>query len=118
MPQSDTWQVFERHARPVPQVVPPQQGWPAPPQAWQMVPKVEHWKPSVQALPAQQRWPGPPQAVHVPPLQVEPAAQVVPQHAWPGAPHAWQKPSRPQVREAPHDGVARWQQRCPAPPHD
>ena len=43
LPQRDTWQEPERQARPAPQVVPPQQVWPAAPHAWQRVPRDEHW---------------------------------------------------------------------------
>jgi hypothetical protein len=47
--------------QPLPQVVPPQQGWPTSPQAWHS--PDEHVVPvSAQVLPPQQGWPAPPHA--------------------------------------------------------
>ncbi len=55
-----------------------------------------HSEPRSQAVPLQHGWPRAPQAGgawHVPAVHCRPAAQSVPQHAWPSAPHVAQPAS-------------------------
>jgi hypothetical protein len=84
-----------QHDRPAPvQLVPPQQGCPAAPQAAGAVWQVEsvQTSPSLQAVPEQHGWRAPPQAGAVsqlPALQTRPDAQAVPpQQGWRRAPQA------------------------------
>ncbi len=61
------------------QVLLPQQGWPAPPQAAQLVPTQVTWL-AVHVEPVQQPWPAPPQVPQLPMLQVMPmVGQVEPE---------------------------------------
>lgn len=93
-PQADAavpaTQVFVLSQQPLVQVLPAQQGWPAPPQATVQVPEV-HVSPLLQAVPLQQGWPEAPQGavVQVPEVQTKPLLQAVPlQQGWPEAPQA------------------------------
>lgn len=111
MPQSETWQVPERHARPEPQELSAQQVCPAPPQGAQRCGEPVQTLPASQARPLQQTSPGPPHEAHTPPEQVAPPAQEEPaQQGWPGIPQPWQMRSVPQTSDAPQVGVLRVQQ--------
>lgn len=138
--------VFWSQHPPPPHWLPSQQGWPAPPQAVQVV-FVLHARPdAVQKSaaappPAQQAWFWPPHDVQAPPVQVPtPPPQVVPaptqvapaqqppsqelvaQHGWPGAPQLTKAPptqTAPAALEVPagaHRPVAESKHAPPAQP--
>jgi hypothetical protein len=79
--------------QPAAQVLPAQQGWPGPPQAWQMplvvdvllqiMPATHR---SVPLVPEQQASPGLPQDEQIELRQASPGLQLLPQQGWPEAP--------------------------------